>query len=57
MLEDARLLSALLASSPKPIDWSRLIREYEMEVFARARIAVQESENAATYFRNLCSHS
>jgi len=57
VLEDARLLSVLLASSPKPIDWSKLIGEYEREMFARARIAVQESENAAEYFRNLRAHS
>ncbi len=53
VLEDARLLSALLASSTKPIDWPKLIGQYEKEMFARARNAVQESENAAEYFRNL----
>ena len=57
VLEDARLLSTLLASSPEPIDWPRLIEKYEREMFARARIAVQESENAAEYFRNLRSSS
>jgi 2-polyprenyl-6-methoxyphenol hydroxylase-like FAD-dependent oxidoreductase len=57
VLEDARLLSALLALSTKPISWSKLIGEYEREMFARARIAVQESENAAEYFRNLRSQS
>ncbi len=57
VLEDARLLSVLLASSPKPIDWLRLIGEYEREMLARARIAVQESENAAAYFHNLRYHS
>ena len=57
VLEDARLLSTLLASSPKPIDWPRLIEKYEREMFARARIAVQESESAAEYFRNLRSRS
>lgn len=58
VLEDARFLSALLAASPKPINWSTLVGEYEREMLARARIAVQESENAAEYFRNLRpSHS
>lgn len=56
-LEDARLLSTLLASSAKPIDWPRLTEEYEREMFTRARIAVQESENAVAYFRNLRSQS
>jgi 2-polyprenyl-6-methoxyphenol hydroxylase-like FAD-dependent oxidoreductase len=55
VLEDARLLSTLLATSSTPIDWPRLIEKYEREMFTRARIAVQESENAAEYFRNLCS--
>lgn len=53
VLEDARLLSTLLASSSKPINWPRLIAQYEREMFARVRIAVQESESAAEYFRNL----
>ena len=57
VLEDARVLSTLLTSSTKPIDWPKLIGEYEREMFARARIAVQESENAAEYFRNLRSFS
>lgn len=57
VLEDARLLSTLLASSPKPIDWPRLTEKFEREMFARARIAVQESENAAEHFRNLRPHS
>lgn len=55
VLEDARLLSTLIASSAEPIDWPRLMEKYETEMFARARIAVQESENAAEYFRNLRS--
>jgi len=55
VLEDARLLSTLLATSSTPIDWPRLIEKYEREMFTRARIAVQESENAAEYFRNLRS--
>lgn len=57
VLEDARLLSHLLASSPKPIDWPRLTEQYEREMFARARVAVQESESAAEYFRSLRSPS
>ncbi len=57
VLEDARLLSTLLASAPNPIDWPGLIEKYEREMFARARAAVQESESAAEYFRNLRSRS
>ena len=57
VLEDARLLSTLLASSQKAVDWPRVIEQYEREMFARARIAVQESENGAEYFRNLRSQS
>jgi salicylate hydroxylase len=53
VLEDARLLSTLLGSSPKPIDWPRLAEEYERLMFARARIAVQESEGAAESFRSI----
>ena len=56
-LEDARLLSTLLASSQEPINWLILIEKYEREMIARARIAVQESESTAEYFRNLRSHS
>lgn len=55
VLEDARLLSSLLSASPHPIDWPKLIEQYEREMFARAKIAVQESENAAEYFRSLRS--
>lgn len=57
VLEDARLLSAILASSPKPIDWVAMIEKYEREMFARVKVAVQESENAAEYFRRLRSGS
>lgn len=57
VLEDARLLSSLLASSTKPIDWPRIMGDYESQMFARARIAVQESNNAAEYFRNIRSES
>jgi len=53
VLEDARLLSALLAGKPNPIDWPGLIEKYEREMFARTRAAVHESESAAEYFRNL----
>lgn len=56
VLEDARLLATLITSSPKPIDWPKLTEKYEREMFARARAAVQESESAAEYFRNLRSH-
>lgn len=57
VLEDARMLSALLAASPNPSDWPKLVEQYERETFARARIAVQESESAADYFRHLRSQS
>lgn len=57
VLEDARLLSSLLASSPKPINLIELIEKYEREMFARVKMAVQESENAAKYFRALRSES
>ncbi|MDF2550101.1 MAG: hypothetical protein K0S07_1168 [Chlamydiales bacterium] len=57
VLEDARLLSALLTSSPKPIDWPRLTEEYERQMFARAKKAVQESDSAAEAFRNIRSES
>lgn len=55
VLEDARLLSALLASAPKPIDWSKLTEEFERQMFTRARKAVQESDSAAEAFRNIRS--
>jgi hypothetical protein len=57
VLEDARLLSALIASSSQSIDWPKLMEKYERKMFARARIAVQESESAAEYFRSLRSRS
>ena len=47
VLEDARLLSELLASSPRPIDWPKLTGEYERQMFARARKVVQESNYTA----------
>lgn len=55
VLEDARLLSTLLAEASKPIDWPMLVEKYEREMFARARVAIQETEQAAEYFRNLRS--
>ena len=51
MLEDARLLSTLLTSSQKPIDWPKLTEEYERQMFVRARKAVQES-NSTTESHN-----
>ncbi len=57
VLEDARLLSTLLASSPKPINWARLTAEFERQMFTRAKIAVQESNSAADAFRNIRSGS
>lgn len=57
VLEDARLLSTLLATSQEPIDCSSLIGKYEREMFTRSRIAVKESESAAEYFRSLRSQS
>ncbi len=57
VFEDARLLSTLLASSLKPIDWPSSIEKFEREMFARVKVAVQESESAALYFHNLRPHS
>ena len=51
VLEDARLLSTLLTSSQKPIDWPKLTEEYERQMFVRARKAVQES-NSTTESHN-----
>lgn len=47
VLEDARLLSDLLASKQKPIDWKELTEEYEKQMFARAKKVVQESNSTA----------
>lgn len=55
VLEDARLLCHLLASSPKPIHLPKLIEKYETEMFARSKVAVEDSNNAATYFQNIRS--
>lgn len=57
VLEDARLLSALLKAAPTPIDWPSLIDRYEREMFERTKIAVDESERAAEYFRQLQTQS
>lgn len=38
VLEDARLLSTLLASSSKPIDCPKLIEQYEKGIFGRAKL-------------------
>lgn len=57
VLEDARALSTFLTSTTNLIHLPKLIEKYEREMFSRARTAVQESENAAAYFRNLRSHS
>ncbi len=53
VLEDARVLSALLSNASKPTHWRHVIEQYEREMFARTKIAVHESENAAEYFRTL----
>lgn len=47
VLEDARLLSDLLGSSQKPINWPKLTGEYERQMFTRVRKVVQESNNTA----------
>jgi len=47
VLEDARLLSELIAASPPPINFLKLTAEYEKTMFARAKQAVQESNNTA----------
>lgn len=53
VLEDARLLSSLLKTFEGSIDWKQVIRQYEREMFARAKVAIQESEAAAAYFHSL----
>lgn len=53
VLEDARLLSSLLASST--IDWPTVTANYEREMFERTKAAVQESDNAAAAFAKLRS--
>ena len=53
VLEDARVLSALLSNASKQTHWRHVIEQYEKEMFARTKIAVHESENAAEYFRGL----
>lgn len=54
-LEDARSLSTILSGVERVISWPQSIEAYEREMFTRAKIAVQESEEAADYFRNLRS--
>jgi hypothetical protein len=49
--------SGAVSSVAKSYGWPGLIEKYEREMFSRARIAVQESENAAAYFCNLHTHS
>lgn len=51
VLEDARLLTQLLVSSST--DWRSSIERYEREMFARAKIAVEESNHVREYFRTL----
>ena len=41
-----------MTGAPK-ISAMNLIEKYEKEMFVRAKIAVQESENAAIYFQNI----
>ena len=53
VLEDARLLSSLLASSPIPVDWPKLTAEFETQMFARAKQAIEETENIAKRFDGL----
>lgn len=53
VLEDARLLSALLTSSPMPVDWPKLTAEFETQMFARAKQAIEETENIAKKFEGL----
>jgi len=52
-LEDARVLSTLLANAEEPMNWLKLIGTFEREMFDRTKIAVRESESAAEYFRDL----
>lgn len=56
VLEDARLLSSLLASCEHPVHWPKLTGEYEKQMFDRARKAVQESNQAAEHFRRMRSN-
>jgi 2-polyprenyl-6-methoxyphenol hydroxylase-like FAD-dependent oxidoreductase len=52
-LEDARVLSTLLANAEKPMNLPKLIEAFEREMFNRTKIAVRESESASEYFRGL----
>ena len=53
VLEDARVLSELLVSEA---DWPKVVEKFEREMYSRAKTAVQESEGAAEYFRNMLSN-
>jgi hypothetical protein len=46
-VQSISLASALLTSSPRPIDWPKLTAEFEKQMFARAKEAVKASEDAA----------
>lgn len=47
VLEDARLLASILGKPEEGIVWPKAIAEYEMQMFARAKKAVDESTKAA----------
>jgi 2-polyprenyl-6-methoxyphenol hydroxylase-like FAD-dependent oxidoreductase len=47
VLEDARLLTSILEKTESDIVWSQAVAEYETQMFARARKAVEESTKAA----------
>ena len=47
VLEDARLLTSILGNPKEDIVWPRAIAEYERQMFARAKKAVEESTKAA----------
>lgn len=47
VLEDARLLTSLLGAPNKNADWPSIIAEYESQMFARTKKAVEESNKAA----------
>lgn len=53
VLEDARLLSSLLTSSSTPLDWEKLTAEFENQMFARAKQAIEETEATAKMFAGL----
>jgi salicylate hydroxylase len=47
VLEDARLLVSILGAPQKDIVWPKVIAEYETQMLARAKRAVEESTKAA----------